>query len=208
MTTTPLKLPDNCSEQILLAPARSKMLPYTDRVVMPDGKDGYKTVRQPYRAGTAAREEDVFDRMANQTRRKGGEIVLSALHVGRARDYRMLWERIEAGGVKCSNVFDVSTGAGTGRDFMDLYVRDAERLRTFQTAIGAGTALSPRRQGANTMDRGSRVAITHRMLADQVCLFDNDLSAVLRRFGWAVQGRNRKVLKVALVAILDRMLRV
>ena len=54
-------------------------------------------------------------------------------------------------------------------------------------------------------DRGSRAGITDRRLVDMVCLGGEDLTAVLRAHGWFEDGKNRKALRLALCAVLDRM---
>ncbi|MCP3969247.1 MAG: hypothetical protein GY717_02785 [Rhodobacteraceae bacterium] len=126
---------------------------------------------------------------------------------GAARDYRALHERVQCAGVKCSRAFDVQIGGqGQGQvDFMDAYIRDTERLAMFRRAIGDGVAMSVRQDGAHNMDRGSRWSVTDTRLVEMVCIGDKPLSAVLKAHGWSLAGKNRKTLRAALCAALERM---
>ena len=198
-------IPKECSAQILNVAPRGQMIAFRKTVVEPDGKGAFKVMYQRYKAGCPAIQQDVFDRMADQTKRAKGILMLTDHQVGIARYYRALVEKIDAAGVRCSSTFDDHVG-GVGRtDFMDAFAADVERLDRLRGAIGDGFALKVRMQGAHSMDRGSRTSITYRQLIDRVCLADQELSGVLRRYGWAAATKNRKVLRVTLCAILERM---
>lgn len=194
------RAPDECgTDMVAIAPARGRVVPFKPVQVIPDGEEGYKQVDMGYRDRSAMREEDVFDRMNNQVRRKKGDLLLPSALIGVGRDYRDLFEKVEAGNIKCSNLD--GGGCGGGRvDFMDAYMRDSDRLARMQHSIGTGIAMKVQRMG-----RGNRQSISDRQLIDQVCLSDRDISSVLRGFGWSVDGKNRRPAKLALWLILERM---
>lgn len=198
-------LPDGCSSEIPSVEPRGQLIAFRETKVLPDGEDGFKVVEQPYRAGCAAIQEDVFDRMADQAKRAKGVLMLTQHQVDAGRAYRALYEKVDAAGVKCSSTFDDSVGGSGRADFMDAFAADVQRLGWFRNAIGDGFALRVRVQGAHSMDRGSRASITSQQLIDSVCLADQGLSVVLRRNGWAAATKNIKVLRVTLCAILERM---
>ncbi|TRD21897.1 hypothetical protein [Palleronia caenipelagi] len=197
--------PKSCSREIPVAPARGPVAEFRETVSLPKG-DGFQLAEAPYRAGCPGRVRDVFDIMTEQAmRRRGGRAPFTAGQVQIARDYRALFERVQSAGMKCSADLNAVRGGDGGRDFMDVFIADSERLRRLQRAIGAGDALAPRRDGAHNMDRGTRRSITDARLVEMVCVGQEPLSAVLRAHGWALAGKNRKCLHDALCASLERM---
>ncbi len=199
-------IPDGCSREIPVAPARGPVAEFRELRSMPRG-DGFVLVEAPYRAGRPGRARDIFDTMTDQTTRRGGEPPFTRAQVGAARDYRALHERVQSAGVKCSRAFDVQIGGqGQGQvDFMDAYIRDTQRLAMFHRAIGDGVAMSVRQDGANTMDRGSRWSVTDTRLVEMVCIGDKPLNAVLKAHGWSASSKGTKRLRAALCAALERM---
>ena len=196
--------PTECGPEMPVAPARGKVVTFQPLQILPDGEDGYKQVELGFAGRSAMREEDVFDRMNNQVRRKKGDLVFPTGLIEVARDYREITQRVLAGNVKCSKI-EGNRGGGTDRDFMDRYMEDSEQLRRLHKAIGPGWAMQVRRQAALQMDRGQRRSISDRELVDFVVLKDRDISSVLSGFGWSVKGKSRKVLKLALWLTLERM---
>ena len=202
--------PDECGPDVVrVAPARGRVTTYRPTISLPDGDGGHKLVDMGYRDRAAMVQEDVFDRMMDQARRRAGSqgAALPFTHhqIGAARDYRALHERLASAGVKCSRAFDPEPAGQGGVEFMVAYTRDSERMAMIHRAIGTGVALSVRRHAAHGMDRGSRRAILDRELVDMVCLRDMALSAVLKARGWAVKGSSVKALRAALCAALGRV---
>ena len=196
--------PPECGSAMPIAPARGKVKTFQPVQILPDGEDGYKQVELGFAGRSAMKEEDVFDRMNNQVRRKKGDLVFPTGLIEVARDYREITQRVLAGNVKCSKI-EGSRGGGTDRDFMDRYMEDSEQLRRLHKAIGSGWAMQVRRQAAHQMDRGQRRSISDRELVDYVVLKDRDISSILSGFGWSVKGKSRKALKLALWLTLERM---
>ena len=207
-------VPPECSSEIIAAPARGPLLPYREGYW--HEKDGQSEWRHmPYRSGCPGQIRDIFDTMAEQAMRRGGSSPFTAGQVGAARDYRALHERVQTAGVKCSKVFDVQMGGQGDFDFMTAYMRDTERLARLQDAIGSVIAKSMKRVRPDTAQRvvisddtflpADKSIITVRALVDGVCVKERSLSDILKRYGWSVTGKNRKVLQVALCAALDRM---
>lgn len=121
--------------------------------------------------------------------------------VAMAEMYAALIEWRSGSGLRCASLEGGTAQAGSGH-FIDTFMDRGQALAALQARIGAGVALSPRRH----MDRGNaRRTITARAVVDMVCLSGVDLSEVLRRFGWQADGRNRRELRAALCAALDRM---
>lgn len=120
-----------------------------------------------------------------------------------ARDYRTLVEWREGSAMRCASLeAGRNTGSSGGGLFIDAFIQQGRWLSELQARIGDGVAMDVRRH----MDRGnSRRRITVRALVDMVVVGGQDLSAVLVRFGWQADGKNRKELRVALVGALDRM---
>lgn len=118
-----------------------------------------------------------------------------------AADYVALVERRAAGGMRCASM-EAGREGGGGGEFIDAFVRSGRFLDDLHRRIGSGVVLSVRRtMGSDNV----RTSITARMLVDEVCVAGRDLSAVLRRYGWAPFGLLRRDLRVGLCAALDRM---
>ncbi len=196
--------PQACSQEIPVAPARGPVAAFREGYwYEKNGRVEWRDL--PYRSGCPGRTRDIFDTMTDQATRRGGGLPFTAGQVGTARDYRALDEKVQSAGMKCSKAFDVEIGSNGGADFMTAYRRDIERLGWFKRAIGRGDALSVRRHGAHTMDRGQRRSITDAVLIEMVCIRQHALNAVLEAHGWSLAAKNRKPLQSALCAILDRM---
>lgn len=209
--------PDACGPDVVrVAPARGKVRPYRPSVALPDGEGGHKLVDMGYRDRSAMICEDVFDTMTAQAKRRGGCELFTRQQIGAGRDYRDIHEHVQAGGMKCSNVFDDQSGGGGGTtDFMDVYLRDSQRLTAFQQAIGGGVAKDIKRKvpvtegkrviGDIQLREVGRKLITTRRLVDLVCIGDTPISGVLAAHGWTRTGKNITTLRQALCAALDRM---
>jgi hypothetical protein len=73
--------------------------------------------------------------------------------------------------------------------------------------MGTGAAMQVRRIRPSSRGTAARGIITDLALLDAVCLEGVVLSAILMRFGWAVDGKHRESLRKALSGALDRMSR-
>ena len=164
------------------------------------------------RAGAHWQAVDVFDRMCRDAwlrhRRAGGaaadfEAPYTPGQIGIARCYVALVERHDAGGLRCASLETAGRAAGARGEFIDAFVAEGREIDRLRALIGDGQALVMRR--IRPSRRGSKAGITDRALVDLVCLEGLDLSAVLRRHGWAVKGSNRAAARAALGAALDRM---
>lgn len=121
--------------------------------------------------------------------------------VAMAEFYAALTEWRNGSPMLCSSFEAGREGGGSGH-FIDTFIQRGLDLAQLHHRIGNGIAMSPRRN----MDRGnSRRTITVRAVVDMVCIGGQDLTEVLRRFGWTEDGKNRKALRVVLCAALDRM---
>lgn len=121
--------------------------------------------------------------------------------IAMAEFYAALTEWRDGSAMRCSSLEAGREGGGSGH-FIDTFVERGLDLAKLHQRIGNGIAMAPRRN----MDRGNaRKTISVRAVVDMVCLGGQDLSEVLRRFGWTEDGKNRKVLRLELCAALDRM---
>lgn len=208
------KVPDDCSPEIIAAPARGALSPFREGY-WHDTDRGGEWRNVPYRSGCPGRTRDIFDTMTDQATRRGGDAPFTAAQVGAARDYRDLHEAVQSAGVKCSSTFDDKV-RGQGRvDFMDAYIRDSERLGLFVRAIGDGVAKDTKRKvpviegavkvGDVQLRQIGRRLITVRRLVDDVCIGERALSDVLVAHCWRSTGKNRMALRAALCAALGRM---
>ncbi len=120
-----------------------------------------------------------------------------------ARDYRTLVEWREGSALRCASLeAGRNTWSAGGGLFIDSFIQQGRWLAELQARIGDGVAFDIRRH----MDRGNgRARITVRAAVDMVVVGGQDLSAVLARFGWQADGKNRKALRAQLVGALDRM---
>jgi hypothetical protein len=182
-----------------VAPARGVMQLVPEFEVLPGG-----TRR---RASAHWREVCALEVMVEQARlRHDGDSPFvppfTAAQIATAEQYRALTEWRDGSGIKCASIEAGRACAGGGSDFLQRFLDRGATLDAVHRAIGSGAAMVPRRH----MDRGnSRHAISDRAAVDLVVLVGRDLSAVLAQFGWPANGLNRKGLRAALCAALERM---
>ena len=180
-----------------VAPARGPMQLVSQFEVMPGG-----TRR---RASPHWRAACALVVMVEQARQRGDAerpAPFTPAQIDTAAKYRTLTEWRDGSGIKCASIEAGRACAGGGADFMDRYLDRGATLDAVHRAIGTGAAMSPRRH----MDRdNARHTISDRAAVDMVVLAGRDVSAVLRAYGWPCNGLNRKALRAALCATLDRM---
>ncbi|WP_225030472.1 hypothetical protein, partial [Xinfangfangia pollutisoli] len=111
--------------------------------------------------------------------------------------YQALVERHAAAGIKGASAETRAMRGGGGGDFLAALLTERQEIDRIQRRIGDGTALAVRRIRPSARGAGAR-PIGDRALVDAVCLAGEDLSAVLRRFGWSVNGRHHDALRGAL----------
>ena len=164
------------------------------------------------RAGAHWQAVDVFDRMGRAAwlrHQKAGGLGLfsdpfTPGQVAMARHYRGLVENHRAGGVRCVSLETAGrTGGGAGGAFSAAFVTEGREIAMLRRRVGPGQALVLRR--IRPSQRGSKSGIADLALVDLVCVDDLDLTAVLRRHGWAKRTGNLSALRIALGAALDRM---
>ncbi|MDP3960296.1 MAG: hypothetical protein Q8Q26_09625 [Pseudorhodobacter sp.] len=164
------------------------------------------------RAGAHWQAADVFDRMIRAAwlrHQKAGGLGLfsdpfTPGQVAMARHYRGLVENHYAGGVRCVSLETAGrAGGGAGGAFTDAFVTEGREIAMLRRRVGPGQALVLRR--IRPSQRGSKSGIADLALVDLVCVDDLDLTAVLRRHGWAKRTGNLSALRIALGAALDRM---
>jgi hypothetical protein len=202
-------------EVVLIAPARGPVIASRPVDFVPEGATGFKMVDAGYRGRSNMRQEDVFDRMCDQARRRDAEAdaPFTKAQINTGREYRALYEWVQAAGVKCSSIGRDGAGGGGRVEFMDIYAQQLARLRWADRQIGTGIAkevrrVRPSKAGRVTIDEGAlrkigRVLITRKDLIQMVCIADKSLSDVLRAHHWSVSGKNPETLRRALCAILD-----
>lgn len=119
-----------------------------------------------------------------------------------AEDYAALVEWREGSAMKCSSLEAGREGGGGSGLYIDTFLDRGRWLAELHRRIGDGVAMSVRRH----MDRGNgRSTITVRAALDMLVLGGQDLSVILRRFGWAEKGSHRRDLRDAICEALDRM---
>jgi hypothetical protein len=201
-------VPDACGDAMPLAPARGPLRVFDMLAAYPDGKTG--TILKP--AGFAGRKTaqrmDVFGRMDAQSRRRGGEPVLTASQIGMGRIYATMVQDRAASGVRCSSMEAMSGGGGTREGYTDHRLNMARQIDTLQARIGAGCAMAIRRVRPSARGDGvqARRNILDRVLVDAICLDDRDISDVLHSYGWAIKGDTVRAATLALAGALDRMI--
>jgi hypothetical protein len=118
-----------------------------------------------------------------------------------AEDYAAIVEWRAGSALRCASLEAGRGGGGSGL-FIATFMEQGRWLSELQRRIGDGVAMSVRRH----MDRGNgRATITVRAAVDMLVLGGQDLSVILRRFGWAEKGSHRKDLRTAICGALDRM---
>lgn len=207
-------VPDGCSPEIPMAPARGPVRAFTPMKLYPKGEDEWELKPsghigpdgQPFKSIQRA---DAFDLMTHRARLahkgKKAEFIppFTPAQVTMGRHYRNLWERHASAGVRCSSV-EALRGGGSGSDggFIDAVLRDRDQIKRIRGRIGDGFALEVKRQGKAS----KRSGITDRRLVDMVCLEEKTLAEVLRAHGWAKRGGNVTILQEALAEALNRMM--
>jgi hypothetical protein len=201
-------VPDACGGAMPMAPARGPLRVFEFLAPYPDGKEG--TVLKPagFQGRKTAQRMDVFGRMEAQSRRRGGEPVLTCSQIGMGRIYASMVQDRDASGVRCSSMEAMSGGGGTREGYTDHRLNLARQIDRLQARIGADCAMAIRRMRPSARGDGvqARRNILDRVLVDAVCLDDRDLSDVLRGHGWAVKGDTVRAATLALAAALDRMI--
>jgi hypothetical protein len=192
-----------------VAPAAGARKVTTPYALLPGGSRR----REGHMGRSRVERADVFDRMVEAARRahaRRGEDAgpfVAPVTPGQAaigRHYAGLVERHEAGAVRCASLEAWVQGGGGGGSVTDARLAEGREIAALRRRIGDGVAMSVRRVRPSARGAGAG-AITDRALVDAVCLGDADLSDVLRRHGWSVDGKNREALRRALVGALDRM---
>lgn len=118
-----------------------------------------------------------------------------------ARDYRALCEWREVSALRCASLEAGRGGGGSGM-FIDTFIDQGWWLDRLRARIGMAVALDVRRH----MDRGNaRHSVSVRAAVDMLVLGGQDVSTILRRFGWEADGKNRKTLRLSICGALDRM---
>lgn len=121
--------------------------------------------------------------------------------VAMAEFYAALTEWRDGSAMRCSSFEAGREGGGSGQ-FIDTFIQRGLDLAQLHQRIGNGIAMAPRRN----MDRGNaRRTISVRAVVDMVCIGGQDLTEVLRRFGWEGNGRHRAEIRKAICGALDRM---
>lgn len=183
---------------VRVAPGRGPSVEFEPVRMVADGKGGWRPVDDRFDGRRVHRCADVFDRP--------GLAGLPAGLVAHARKYRAVTERYAATGMRCASLEGAaarggpSSGAGE-----DVLIDRGLWLAAQHRRIGVGIALAVRRIRPDAARPVARQGIRVRVLVDLVCLGDHDLSAVLRRHGWAEKGALRDALRAELEAALERM---
>lgn len=193
--------PESCGPDVPVAPARGRVVPVAP-VVMRLTNDGWQPEHGGWRGRDASRAADVFDEMARQARRAGGEDPFTARQVAAGRLYAAMVERHSAVGLKGRSIETMLSGrSGRGGDgIMDAILDEGERIASMRAAIGDGWALAVVRQS-----KRQRTPLTVRELVDRVCLRGQTISEVLEACGWSVYGEAREWARTALADALERI---
>lgn len=194
--------PERCGPEIPVAPARGPMVAFAP-MEMQMGEAGPALVHVGFRGRDAARAMDVWDEMARQARRAGGDEPFTRAQVAVGRAYSTLVERHAARGLRGVSVETMMVGRGGkgGDGFADAVVTEGRRIEALQRAIGDGVALEVRR-----VSRRARGVVTVRALVDGLCLEGLTISTLLRRSGWSERDMPTvDRARAAVSAALDRM---
>ncbi|WP_259998065.1 hypothetical protein [Leisingera sp. M523] len=197
-------VPAVCGDRIPEAPARGAFRVFEPVQFYPSGEKDYEAKPAGFEGRKAMQMADAFDVMAASAARKKRAAPFSPGQMAMGRHYRDLIERYESAGVRCSSVEAIrSGGSGQGGEFIDAVLRDREEIERLRRRIGNGVAMEVRR--VRPSKRGTRGAISNRVLADMVCLHDKTLSDVLKKHHWSVNGDTVKAVTRALAGVLDAM---
>lgn len=198
-------VPDECGADIIPAIARGPVRAVHLQALYPASGGGFEAKPAGFQGRATLVVADVFDRMQAQAAKKKSRIALTVGQIEQGRLYARLVERHEAGAVRCSSLEGRSGGDGTGGGFTDARLESARRIDLMRARIGDGMAMDVQRVRKARPGQLQRVRITARQLVDQVCIGDQEISKVLRRYGWAADGATIRRCCEALGAILDRM---
>ncbi|SNT76725.1 hypothetical protein [Paracoccus seriniphilus] len=199
---------EGCGPAIPVAPARGASRSVTPQAMVPDPRDktGWKAESMGWRGFKAAVALDIFDRLAMNAARRKQPPPFTKGQVSIARLYRDLVERHDAGGMKLASLEGrMTSGSGTGRDFMDAYLAEGDAIRRLRASIGTGVAMQVRRVRPSARGGQGARPILDRHLVDAVCLHGKSLRQVLRDHRWSDDGKHAKALTSALRSCLDRM---
>jgi hypothetical protein len=164
---------------------------------------GPRARRQTRDGFHAARVVSPLEFMELQSRRRlKGQyqpLFTNRQHVA-ASDYAALFERVNGGRVKCSNL-EATGGGSDGGGFMDALVDDGQRLRRMHAAIGSGSALFNASPSARSDQGRRRIGVLD--VVDRFCVHRASAKDVLVAFGWSPQTRYRNAIRQALCVALD-----
>ncbi|RJL13702.1 hypothetical protein C9E82_13300 [Paracoccus siganidrum] len=199
-------LPEECGDEIAPSPARGGFVLERFRHLEEGRDDEFIQTSKGYVRRLPVRRADAFDAMiAAALRAKRDEMPLSYGQIAIGRRYHDLVEMLSSDGTKLSQL-QGSTGSGDNGGWMDRRLALSAELAGMRRRIGNGVAMAVRR--IRPSDRGSKArgTITDRVLVDMVCLQGRGIKAILLAHGWQDDGRNKKALREALSASLDRMM--
>lgn len=198
--------PVACGPAVTMAPARGFHLVTNPIGMVPRGVDGWEAQPIAFRGRSVLKRGDVFDDMNAKARASGRPLPFDEGQMWIARRYRALTEGRDAGGVKCSSMGGGGGGGDGARDFMDHFIADGEALAQLVARIGIGASMVVRRVRPSARNEGVKAGlILDRVLVDMMCLHDKTASQVLVKHGWGNDGKYRKMIRVALAGVLDRM---
>jgi hypothetical protein len=194
--------PESCGPDMPMAPARGKLVA-VEPMAMQMTEEGPVPVHTGWRGRDAARAQDVWDEMATQALRAGGDEPFSRAQVAAGRAYGALVERHEARGLRGVSVETMMAGRGGpgGGGLSEAVLAEGRRLALLRRQIGDDVALEVQR-----VSRRARGVVTVRALVDGLCLHGVALGRQLRLAGWS--DRNADVMTTArgaVAAALDRM---
>lgn len=193
--------PEACGPDMPVAPARGRMVRVAP-VSMQLTAEGWAPQHGGHRGRDAARAADVFDEMARQARRAGGEDPFTPRQKAAGRIYAALVERHSAVGLKGRSIETMLTGrgGGGGDGVMDIILDEGAAIAAMRAAVGDGWALVVVRKS-----KRKRTPLSVAELVDRVCLRGETISDVLLACGWVKYGESVLWARTALADALDRM---
>jgi hypothetical protein len=201
-------VPDACGSAIPEAPARGPVKVFDFYAAYPKGAEEVEFKPGGFAGRRSMRVGDVFDRMGEQARRRGGQPTLTPSQVAMGRAFATMVQDHVAGAMRCSSVEALPGGGGSREGFTDHRLSLSRKIDTLQARIGMGTALVVARVRPSKRGEGrpARRNLPDLDLVRRVCVDDQDISAVLEAYGWSVKGDTVKALTLALSQALDRMI--